>query len=58
MNAIYAEEDVPSDQMAFIQINVDLARADGWTSITKRKAALADADEWKDKTGKISELIK
>ena len=58
VNAIYAEEDVPSDQMAFIQINVDLARADGWTSITKRKAALADADEWKDKTGKISELIK
>ena len=43
---------------ALTGFNVDLARADGWTSITKRKAALADADEWKDKTGKISELIK
>ena len=28
------------------------------TSITKRKPALPDADERKDKTGKISELIK
>ena len=58
VNAIYAEEDVPSDQMAFIQINVDLARADGWTSITKRKAPLPDADDWKDKTDKLKELVR
>ena len=29
-----------------------------WPSITKRKPALPDADEWKDKTDKLSELIR
>ena len=39
-----------------IKINADLAK--GWPSITKRKAPLPDADDWKDKTGKLPELIK
>ena len=55
VNAIYAEEDVPADQMHMVKLNVDLARS-GWPSITKRKAPLADADDWKDKTDKLSEL--
>ena len=58
VNAIYAEEDVPADQMNFIKLNVELSRAAGWKSITKRKAALPDADEWKDKTGKLNELVR
>ena len=58
VNAIYAEEDTPPDQVQFIQINADLAKANGWKSITKRHAPLPDADEWKDKTGKINELIR
>ena len=58
VNAIYAEEDLPADQLAFIKLNAELAVADGWKSITKRKPALPDAEEWKDKTGKIAELIK
>jgi ferredoxin len=58
VNAIYAEEDLPPDQQKFIQLNVELARAQGWKSITKRKPALPDADEWKDVTHKLSELIK
>ena len=58
VNAIYAEEDVPADQMNFIKLNVELSRAAGWKSITKRKAALPDADEWKDKSGKLSELVR
>ena len=58
VNAIYAEEDVPADQMHFIKLNVELSAADGWKSITKRKEALPDADEWKDKTNKLSELIR
>ena len=57
-NAIFAEEDLPADQLAFIKLNADLAFADGWKSITKRKAALPDADEWNGKPGKVSELIK
>ncbi len=55
VNAIYAEEDVPADQVHMIKLNVDLARS-GWSSITKRRTPLADADDWKDKTDKLSEL--
>ena len=57
-NAIFAEEDVPADQLAFIKINAELALADGWKSITKRKGPLPDADAWKDKPNKVSELIR
>jgi ferredoxin len=56
VNAIVPEEDVPGDQQHMIKINVDLAK--NWPSITKRKAPLPDADEWKDRTGKLGELIK
>ncbi|MDO8277042.1 MAG: ferredoxin family protein [Burkholderiaceae bacterium] len=56
VNAIYAEEDLPANQMAFIKINVDLAK--GWPSITKRKPALPDADDWKDVVDKVGELQK
>jgi ferredoxin len=40
------------------QLNADLAKLPTWKSITKRKAALPDADEWKDKTGKLKELLR
>ena len=55
-NAILPEEDVPGNQQQFIQINADLAKT--WPSITKRKDPLPDADEWKDKTGKLDQLIR
>jgi ferredoxin len=57
VNAIMPEEDVPGDQQHMIKLNAELSRI-GWPSITKRKMALPDADEWKDKTGKLSELIR
>jgi len=44
--------------VAFIKLNVDLSHAPGWKSITKRKPALPDAEEWKDKPDKMSELVK
>jgi len=50
------EEDVPGDQQHMIKLNAELAKH--WPSITKRKPALPDADDWKDKTGKLPELIK
>ena len=56
VNAILPEEDVSSEQQKFIAINVELAKK--WPSITKRKPALPDADEWKDKPDKLSELIR
>src|SRR5437899_1483250 len=54
VNAIYAEEDVPADQQQFIKLNEVLAR--NWPSISKTIAPLPDADEWKDKTGKLELL--
>ncbi len=56
VNAILPEEDVPTEQLAFIKLNADLSRK--WPSITKRKAPLPDADEWKDRTGKIDHLVR
>jgi ferredoxin len=58
VNAIYAEEDVPPDQVKFTALNAELARAPGWKSITKRKPALPDAEEWKDKPDKLQELVR
>jgi len=56
VNAIYAEDDVPGDQQAFIQLNAELSP--GWPSITKSKAALPDADEWKEVKNKFDQLVK
>ncbi|GAC1406284.1 MAG: ferredoxin family protein [Burkholderiaceae bacterium] len=56
VNAIYAEEDVPADQQEFIKLNVELSRK--WPSITKTKAALADADDWKDVAPKLQFLAR
>ena len=58
VNAIYAEEDLPPDQQHFTAINAELAKHPDWTSITKQKAALADASAWKDRTDKLSQLIR
>jgi ferredoxin len=54
VNAIYAEEDVPADQQAFIALNVELARE--WKPITRTKLALPDADEWAKIETKLGEL--
>ena len=52
--AIFPEEDVPTEQLAFIKLNAELSRK--WPSITRSKAPLPDADDWKDRSGKLSEL--
>lgn len=46
VNAIYADDDVPSDQQDFIEINARLSLQ--WQEISTKKDAPADADEWKD----------
>jgi len=57
VNAIVPEEDVPGNQQQYIQINnADLSKS--WPSITKRKDPLPDADDWKDKTGKLDQLVR
>jgi ferredoxin len=54
VNAIFAEEDVPSDQQQFIKINADLSR--NWPSITKTKPALPEAEQFKDVKEKLQLL--
>ena len=54
VNAIYAEEDVPANQQAFIALNAELARE--WKPITRTKLALPDADEWAKIGTKLGEL--
>ncbi len=44
VNAIYAEEDVPTDQQDFTPLNAELSMI--WKPITKTKKPLPDADEW------------
>jgi ferredoxin len=56
VNAIYAEEDLPADQQHMTALNAELTPK--WKTITKRKAPPADADDWKEKTGKLAELIR
>ena len=51
--AIYAEEDVPSDQRDFTLLNAELARQ--WKPITRTKPALPDADAWSKVHDKLGE---
>jgi ferredoxin len=44
VEAIFAEDDVPENQRAFIALNADLAKQ--WPPIIEKKAAPADADDW------------
>lgn len=56
VNAIYAEEDLPADQVKFIELNVELAK--DWPSITRMKEHLPDADDWKEVKDKLQYLEK
>ena len=44
VEAIFAEDDVPDTQQAFVALNAELAK--GWKPIIERKDAPADADDW------------
>jgi ferredoxin len=54
VNAIYAEEDLPTGQEAFTALNAELAKA--WPVITDKKDALPDAEQWKDVKEKLQHL--
>ncbi|HEY9446953.1 MAG TPA: ferredoxin FdxA [Burkholderiales bacterium] len=52
VDAIFPQDDVPADQIDFVQLNAELAKA--WPPIIEKKDAPPDADEWskvKDKRG-------
>jgi len=44
VEAIFAEDDLPGDQVEFTPLNAELAKI--WPSIVERKEAPTDADEW------------
>jgi len=53
-NAIYSEDDVPSEQRHFIALNAELAGQ--WPVITERKDPLPDAEQWDGKPDKLQYL--
>ncbi len=54
VEAIVAEEDVPTGQHAFIALNAELSK--GWSVISKTLAPLAEAEQWKGVTDKLQYL--
>jgi ferredoxin len=51
VNAIYADVDVPQNQLEFIELNAELSRT--LPAITAKKDAPPDADQWKDVPDKL-----
>ena len=56
VEAIFAEDDVPDAQTAWIALNRELAA--GWKPIIERKAAPADAEDWNRKPDKLKYLAR
>jgi len=52
--AIFAEDDVPREQLEFIALNAQLAKE--WPVITEMKDAPEDAEEWNGKKNKLEYL--
>jgi ferredoxin len=56
VGAIFAEEDVPVQQIHFIALNLELSQT--WPSISERKAAPQDASQWDGVADKILLLVR
>lgn len=54
VDAIYAEEDVPEDQVHFLEINAELAPQ--WPVLNEKKDPPEDADEWDGAPDKLKLL--
>ncbi|MBN3005645.1 ferredoxin family protein [Chromobacterium alkanivorans] len=54
VNAIYAEDDVPSGQEDFVALNAELSRL--WPTITEKKDPLPDHADWAEVEGKLQHL--
>ena len=53
-DAIFSDDEVPEDQVPFIELNAELAEL--WPNITEIKESPADAEEWHGKPGKLALL--
>lgn len=54
VEAIYADDEVPDGQEKFIELNAELSEI--WPVITEISDVPEDADDWKDKEGKLEHL--
>jgi len=54
IEAIYAEDDLPDEQQAFLELNAELAKL--WPVINAVKPPPDDADEWREVTDKLKYL--
>ena len=52
--AIFAEDDLPTEYENFIELNAELSLE--WPVISQRKAAAPDAEEWDGKPDKLQYL--
>jgi len=55
-NAIFPEDELPSDQKDFIKLNMELSEV--WPNITEKKDVLLDAEEWNGVANKKVHLEK
>lgn len=54
VNAIFSEDDLPEDQMQFMELNAELA--DVWPNINERKDPPDDEAEWREVRNKLQYL--
>ena len=54
VDAILADDEIPEDQLGFLEINAELAEL--WPNITEIKDSPADADDWDGKPNKLALL--
>lgn len=50
INAIFSEDELPEDQLEFLELNAELAEV--WPNITEQKGALPDEAEWREVSDK------
>ncbi len=54
VDAIYADDDLPEEQIHFLELNAELAK--GWPVIVEMKPAPSDAAEWEKVKDKLQYL--
>jgi len=54
VDAIFSEDELPADQIKFIEINEQLSKE--WPNITQKKDALAQAEKYKNQKDKFNLL--
>jgi len=56
VNAIYSEDELPENQMHFLELNAELSAI--WPVITEMKDPPEDSDEWREVKDKLQFLEK